>query len=71
MATDAPADRLSQVEGTSYIDFAFGVVLKGSPLALVLWDELGIVVLGGGLRIASARGSSACKEPRRGALGGG
>ena len=32
-----------------YIDFAFGVVLKGSPLTLVLGDVLGILLLGGGL----------------------
>jgi ABC-2 type transport system permease protein len=32
-----------------YIDFAFGVVLKGNTLALMLQDVLGIVVLGGGL----------------------
>jgi ABC-2 type transport system permease protein len=32
-----------------YIDFAFGVVLKGSPLTLVMGDVLGILVLGGAL----------------------
>ena len=29
-----------------YIDFAFGVVLKGNGLTLVVWDVVGIVVLG-------------------------
>jgi ABC-2 type transport system permease protein len=29
-----------------YIDFAFGVVLKGNPLSVVLHDILGLVVLG-------------------------
>jgi ABC-2 type transport system permease protein len=32
-----------------YIDFAFGVVLKGNTLPLVLNDVLGIVILGSGL----------------------
>ncbi len=36
-----------------YIDFAFGVVLKGNPLRLVLEDVLGIVILGGGLFVFS------------------
>lgn len=32
-----------------YIDFAFGVVLKGNTLRLVLQDVFGIAILGGGL----------------------
>jgi ABC-2 type transport system permease protein len=36
-----------------YIDFAFGEVLKGNPLPLVLNDVLGIVILGGGLFVFS------------------
>ena len=36
-----------------YIDFAFGVVLKGSSLKLVLGDVLGILVLGSSLFVFS------------------
>jgi ABC-2 type transport system permease protein len=36
-----------------YIDFAFGVVLKGNPLRLVLMDVLGIVILGAALFVFS------------------
>jgi ABC-2 type transport system permease protein len=36
-----------------YIDFAFGVVLKGNPLALVLGDVAGLTILGGVLFVFS------------------
>jgi ABC-2 type transport system permease protein len=29
-----------------YIDFAFGVILKGNPLSVVVWDVIGIAILG-------------------------
>jgi ABC-2 type transport system permease protein len=29
-----------------YIDFAFGVILKGNPLSMVAWDVVGIAILG-------------------------
>jgi ABC-2 type transport system permease protein len=32
-----------------YIDFAFGVILKGNPASVVLWDIIGIAILGTGM----------------------
>ncbi len=29
-----------------YIDFAFGVILKGNPFSVVVWDVVGIAILG-------------------------
>jgi len=29
-----------------YIDFAFGVILKGNGLSVLLWDVVGIAILG-------------------------